>query len=635
MKLLISTSKNAKIYYVAKSFLKGKGKYSSKIVERLGTIDELAARFGSDNPEEAARAYVKELAKKEKESRQKISVEYSPSIFIKAQQQSFFNGGYLFLQKVYHDLGLHTICEKISKKYKFKYNLNEILSKLLYTRVMYPSSKQSSLEESKRFIEQPEIELHQIYRALSVLAQESDYIQSAVYKNSLKLGERKDKVIYYDCTNYYFESEEEKGLRQYGYSKEHRPNPIVQMGLFMDMESIPLAFNINSGNTNEHVTLKPLEDKLVNNFGVSKMVVCTDAGLSSLENRKNNSIPDRSFITVQSLKKCKKHIQDWALNEEGWHLSGSEDTYNLNDVNPDECYNRTFYKDRWINENGLEQRIIVTFSFKYRSYLQHLRDRPVERANEIIESGRAARRKKSANDASRFIKQENCTQDGELAQITNYSLNKEMVEQEAKFDGFYAVCTDLEDHPSDILKVNSRRWIIEDAFRIMKTEFEARPVFLQRDDRIKAHFLTCFLALVLYKYLEKKINKGRDKFSVGDIIGTLTDMNFLSVAGEGYIPTYTRTKITNALHGAIGFRTDTQIVTKQNMRSIISFTRNSRSSKEKEKERKEIEIELETNEKVETNNEINNKINTENESMCVSESESNVKNKITKKVRKE
>ena len=575
MKLTISKSKNATLYYVQKSYRTDSGKSSTKTVERLGSIEELKARFGSEDPIGAAKEYVKELSKSDKELRREVVVRFSQDMLLKKGEQNSYNGGYLFLQKVYYELGIDKICKKIEKSHKFEYNLNEILSKLLYTRVMYPSSKQSSLEESKRFIEQPEIELHQIYRALSVLAQESDYIQSAVYKNSLKLGERKDKIIYYDCTNYFFESEEEKGLRQYGYSKEHRPSPIVQMGLFMDMESIPLAFNINSGNTNEHVTLKPLEDKLVNNFGVSKMVVCTDAGLSSLENRKNNSIPDRSFITVQSLKKCKKHIQDWALNEEGWHLSGSEDTYNLNDVNPDECYNRTFYKDRWINENGLEQRIIVTFSFKYRSYLQHLRDRQVERANAMIESGRAARRKKSANDASRFIKQENCTQDGELAQITNYSLNKEMVEQEAKFDGFYAVCTDLEDHATDILKVNSRRWIIEDAFRIMKTEFEARPVFLQRDDRIKAHFLTCFLALVLYKYLEKKINKGRDKFSVGDIIGTLTDMNFLSVAGEGYIPTYTRTDITNALNGTADFRTDTQIVAKQRMKKIISETKKS------------------------------------------------------------
>lgn len=592
MKLTVTRSKNSATYYVQKSYRTDTGKCSTKTVERLGTLEELKVRFGEADPIGAAKQYIAELTAAEKAERQEMVIRCKPSLLLSKGDQRSYNGGYLFLQKVYHDLGLHKICDTIvrkqhneSKNHDIKYDLNEILSRLLYTRIMYPGSKLSSMEDARRFIEQPKCELHQIYRALSLLSGESDFIQAQVYKNSLKLGERNTKVLYYDCTNYFFESEEESGLRQYGHSKENRPNPIVQMGLFMDMDGFPLAFCINPGNTNEQITLKPLEQKINDEFHISKLIVCTDCGLSSYENRKNNDVGERSFITVQSLKKLKRHLQEWALDSKGWHISGSEEEHDISTLNPYEYRDTTFYKDRWMNENGLEQRIIVTFSFKYREYLRYVRDRQIERAENVIKKGSSKLNRKSLNDPKRFIKSGSFTGDGELAQITNYSLNQEMIAQEELFDGLYAVCTDFDGPAPAILKANSRRWMIENCFRTMKTDFDARPVYLQRDDRIRAHFLTCFLALLLYKYLEKKINRGGNHFSTEEIISTLSDMNFLAIQGEGYIPTYTRTDLTNALHGSAGFRTDTQIVPKQKMREIISATKNSRSSKEKLKEK--------------------------------------------------
>ena len=591
MKLTVSRSKNAESYYVQKSYRTDSGKSSTRTVERLGTIEEVRARFGEENTMEAVKAYVRELTKADREQRRDITVKLSQSKMIKKDEQRCYNGGYLFLQKIYHELGLDRICNKIAKKRKNGYDLDGILSMLLYTRILYPGSKLSSLEDARRFIEQPEADIHQVYRALSLLAEESDDIQAAVYKNSLKLGARRDKVIYYDCTNYYFESEEEGGLRQYGHSKENRPNPIVQMGLFVDMDGIPLAFCINPGNTAETTTLKPLEEKLKEKFGLSKVVVCTDGGLASYENRKNDHIGERAFITVQSLKKLEGDLQEWALKTKGWRMvqfdgTGgpklSEDEYDLSELDPKEYADSLFCRERWITvgKKGreLEQRLIVTFSFKYREYLRHVRDRQVARAESIIKRGAAGKQGKSQNDPKRFIKSESCTADGELAQCSSYSLNREMIDQESRFDGFYGICTDLEDDAPAIIKTNGGRWIIEDCFRITKTDFEARPVYLQRDDRIKAHFLTCFLALILYKYLAKKVNRGGRHFSAEEIIDTLRDMNFISVAGEGYIPTYTRTDLTNNLHGSAGFRTDTQIVSKQRMKSIISQTKKSSAS---------------------------------------------------------
>ena len=582
------------IYYVQKSYRKEDGKNATKNIERLGTLSDLIARFGEEDPVGKAKQYIAELTAAEREANKKVVVEYSPSTMIAKGEQRSYNGGYLFLQKIYYELGLDYICKKIAKKHKLiKYDLNGILSMLVYTRILYPGSKRSSLEDARMFFEQPECTLEQVYRALSLLASEFNEIQADVYKRSQKLWKRNTQVVYYDLTNYFFEWEEEGGLVQFGHCKEGRPLPIVQMGLFMDHDGFPLAMCIEPGNTAETSTLKPMEQILKDKFGLSKLVVCTDGGLSSYENRKNDSVGDRSFITVQSLKKLKGHLQEWALDSKGWRIVGAKDKqakqeYDISTLDAKTYYETLFYKERWdptpmSTGETLEQRIIVTFSFKYKEYLSYVRERQITRAKALLAKGQGATsKKKSPNDAKRFIKAEHITMDGELAQIDSYSLNQEMIDQEARFDGFYALCTDLHDPAPAIIKLNGGRWIIENGFRIMKSDFDARPVYVRRDDRIKAHFLTCFLALLLYKYLEKKVNRGGKHFTTEEIVDTLRSMDFLSVAGEGYIPTYTRTDLTNNLHGSAGFRTDTQIVTKQKMRSIIAQTKKRGKDEENE-----------------------------------------------------
>ena len=307
MKLTISKSKNAASLYVTRSIYVN-GKRTSKIVEKLGTFAELEKKLDGRDPIEWAKKYIEELNKKEKEEKREVIVKYSPVKIIDKDKQNSFNGGYLFLQKIYYELGLHKICKEISQKYKFNFDLNSILSRLIYSRVIFPSSKLATCQLSKKFIEQPNFDLHQIYRALEILAKETDFIQSSLYDNSLKISRRNTGVLYYDCTNYFFEIEQEDGNKQYGPSKEHRPNPIVQMGLFMDGDGIPLAFSINRGNTNEQLTLKPLEEKILSDFDLSKFIVCTDAGLASEDNRKFNNKDERAFITTQSIKKLKAHL---------------------------------------------------------------------------------------------------------------------------------------------------------------------------------------------------------------------------------------------------------------------------------------------------------------------------------------
>ncbi len=580
MRLVIKQSGRFTYLYAIKGYRTDDGKSTTKVVRKFGTVEELRGRLGGEDPIEWARGQVEEMTAAEKEEGKKVVIECDPKALIEKGAQRSYNGGYLFLQKIYYELGLDYICEKIVKKHKLvQYDLNGILSRLIYTRILYPGSKRSSLEDSRRFFEQPDCSLEQVYRALSLLATEFNSIQADVYKRSLKLGRRETGVVYYDLTNYFFEWEEEGGLVQYGHCKEGRPLPIVQMGLFMDRDGFPLAMCVEPGNKAECSTLKPMEAILKERFGLSKLIVCTDGGLSSYGNRKNNEIEDRSFITVQSLKKLNGNLQEWALGSTGWHVAGDDAEYDISKLNGEDHYETLFYKERWdptpmSTGETLEQRIIVTYSLKYKEYLSCVRDRQVSRARNLLNKGKGATsRRKSPNDAKRYIKAEHCTADGEIAQIENYSLNQEMIDQESRFDGFYALCTDLEDPAPAIIKLNGGRWIIENGFRILKTDFGARPVYVRRDDRIKAHFLTCFLSLLIYKYLERKVNRANRHFSTGEITDTLRGMDFLSVSGEGYIPTYTRTDLTNNLHGSAGFRTDLQIVTKKMMRGIIAQTK--------------------------------------------------------------
>ena len=571
MRLSLVKSKNTTQFYVIESYRDINGKNTSRIIEKLGNEKEVLKKSNGKDPVAWAKKYVEDLNKKELENSRKIIIEKSQNVQIPLNNINLFNCGYLFLEKIYYQLGLHNICKDISKKYKFKYDLNDILSKLIFARIIFPSSKLATNELCQNFLEQPNFELHHIYRALEVLAKENDFIQSELYKNSLNISKRNSSILYYDCTNYFFEIEEESGIRKYGISKEHRPNPLVQMGLFMDGNGIPLAFNINEGNTNEQITMTPLEEKIIKDFELSKFVVCTDAGLASNNNRKFNDAENRAFITTQSIKKLKTYLKQWVLDSSNWKLVGSDKLYNIDEIQNDEekrskYKEYIFFKERWINENNLEQKIIVTFSLKYKNYQRNIRNSQIERARNAINNKNFKLDKKNQNDFNRFITKINITDDGEIASKKVYSINQNLISEEEKYDGFYSVCTNLDDNPSEIIKVNKRRWEIEECFRIMKTEFKARPVYLSKDDRITAHFLTCYIALLIYRLLEQKID---DKFTIEQIINCLRNMNVHKENLYCYSPTYTRSILTDELHEKLGFRTDYEVITDKNLKKIL------------------------------------------------------------------
>ena len=570
MRIKITKSKNCEHYSIIQDITKD-GKRTTKVYENIGNMDSLKQKAGSENPLVWLKNYVEELNNKAKNKTLPIIIKKYEDKIIEKDIQNSFNIGYLFLQTIYYSLKLNKICDEITNKYQFKYNLNSILSNLIYARIIYPSSKLKTLELCQNFFEHPNFDYNHILRALEIISKESDYIQSQLYINSNKLIKRNNRILYYDCTNFFFEIEQEDKLRKYGKSKENRPNPIVQMGLFMDGDGIPLSFEITPGNTNEQVTLKPLEKKIIDDFQLADLVICTDAGLASTANRKFNNTNTRKFITTQSIKKLKEYLKLEALDlTKGWTLPGNSKTYDISKLRTDEKLieqykDKTFYKERWIKEDGLEQRLIVTYSVKYQEYQRHIRNNQIERAKKLIEKNPTKLGKVKQNDPKRFIEVVNTTSNGEAAEETHYSINQNIIDEEAKYDGLYAVCTNLEDTVEDIIKVNHRRWEIEESFRIMKSEFDARPVYLSREDRIKAHFVTCFLALVIYRLLEKKID---EKYTTNEIIETIKNMNLLKEENQGYSPAYTRTDITDLLHEKFGFRTDYQIITEKNLKKI-------------------------------------------------------------------
>lgn len=552
--------------------VKKNGKRSTEIIENLGNASEICKKYHVEDARAWADAYVEKLREEKSGKNHKVLIPFNTDHIIERDKQLTFNVGYLFLQRIYHQLGLPSICQKIKKNSSFSYDLDSILSRLIYGRILFPSSKLSCYEQSMSLIEPPKFNLHQVYRALSVLSENADLIQAELYKRSKKVLKRSTGVLFYDCTNYFFETEQESGLKQYGPSKEHRPNPIVQMGLFMDKSGIPLAFCINPGNQSEQKTLQPLEQQIMQDFELSKFVVCTDAGLSSDANKRFNNFGERSFITTQSIKKLKKELKEWCLDPAGWQEKGSRKKINISELkDTPENRNRIFYKQRLVEgydeerDISFDQTLIVTYSLKHMIYQRTIRNRQIERAAKLL-STPAETDRRSQTDAKRFIKKTSVTDDGEIAQHAVYEIDECVIAEEERYDGFYAVYTNLDDSPAEIARINRDRWEIEESFRIMKSEFEARPVYLQRDDWIKAHFLTCFIALMVYRILEKQL---KESFTCDDIIRTLRNMDMRSVGDEGYIPCYTRTRITEALHENAGFRTDYELTTSKSMAGVI------------------------------------------------------------------
>ena len=588
MRLSKTTTKSNTTYCIIKDYTSLNGKRSTCVYERLGNDDKLKERFGSENTMVKVKEYIDSLNKLIKEGKElPINLTLNPNKQIEKDVNRCFFSGHLFLRKIYYDLGINKICENIKNKYNFTFDINSVVECLVYSRIIWPSSKLSTFEQSKKFIGNYNFDIQHVYRTLSYLSKEMDNIQKELFDYSNKVIDRNYKVIYYDCTNYFFYTEE-NDFQKYGISKQHQPLPLVQMGLFMDADGYPFAININPGNTAESKTMLPTEEEFLKNYNMkgSNIIVCTDAAMCNDEIKNFNVKDGRGFVITQSIKKLNNELKEFASSKDGWRILGNlKDIYNLNEIENDEklkklYYNKIFYKEIECETKSVKQALIVTFSFKYQDYQHKLKQHQFERAKKLVDEinkkNKNAQKKKDVekikisknqNDPKRFIKEIKTTDAGEVACNIEYIIDDEIYKSEEQYNGLYGITTNLIDDTETIIKVMNGRWEIEESFRIMKDEFDSGTVHLSREDRIKGHFITCYLSLFIYRYLEHQLN---DKYTVHEIVSKLQEMKMLEHNGKGFEPIQTRNNLTDDLHHFLGINTDTEILTYEKIKKILN-----------------------------------------------------------------
>ena len=594
-RLRATKSKGVNYYSIIEDYYRN-GKRTTKTLVTLGSDNKVLQLASQDNVD--VKTYLDNYLNKYNEEHQ--IVQEPEEVIIKKYSNKLipknvinkFNIGYLFLKDIYYSLKIDKIVKNISKKYKFEFDLNEVLSNLIFSRIIYPSSKLKTFELSKNFIETPKHNLVNIYRGLTYLNNELDYIQKEIYNNSKSVVNRDTRIMYFDCTNYYFDINEEDDLRKYGKGKDHKPNPLVGMGLFMDGNGLPIAMNIFPGNNNETQKLIPLQEKIVKDFDLEnkKTIICTDAAMCTDDIKYFNVQDGRSFVITQSIKKLKDDYKKEVFKDEGWRIIDDlRNTYKLSDILNDkeklnENYETIFYKIIKTETDHVVQDLIVTFQIKYRDYLRNVRNGQIERAKKKIgstEKGEKIKLSVNPNDYRRLIKEEVTTiakkktkkEENSLNEESKkekyfytYSIDEEIIKEEEKYDGYYGITTNLVGDIQDILNISKNRWEIEESFRILKTDFDSGTIHLSREDRITAHFLTCFISLLIYRILENKLDY---KYTNTQIIEKLRDMLVYEEKGAGYSPAYVRDDLTDDLHETFGFRTDYEINTYENFKKIF------------------------------------------------------------------
>ena len=587
MRLKKSISKNSTTYSIIGDYKNLQGKRTTYIYETLGNFKYLEERFGKDNTLDKVQEYIDSLNQLLKDGKElPVVLSLDPNKQIEKDINRVFFSGHLFLRKIYYDLSINKICQNIKQKYNFTFDINKVVECLVFSRIIWPASKLSTYEQSRKFIGNYDFDIQHVYRTLTYLSKEINEIQKELFNYSNKVINRNYKVIYYDCTNYFFYTEE-NDFQRYGISKQHQPLPLVQMGLFMDADGYPFAMNINPGNTAESTTMIPSEKEFLNKYDIKgkNIIVCTDAAMCSDEIKNFNIKDGRGFVITQSIKKISEELQKKALNKENWRILGNiHDVYNLEDIEKDEGlkkthYNDIFYKEIECETKSVKQTLIVTFSLKYQEYQHKLKTHQLERAKKIVEEtnnkNKNVKKKKdmeqikiskNQNDPKRFIKEVKTTDAGEVACNIEYLIDEEIYKNEEKYNGFYGITTNLIDDTKTIIKVMNGRWEIEESFRIMKNEFDAGTVNLSREDRIKGHFITCYLALFIYRYLEHQLD---EKYTVHEIVSKLQEIKLLEHKGKGFEPVYTRTDLTDDLHQFLGINTDNEIITYKKIKKIF------------------------------------------------------------------
>lgn len=593
-------SKNSESYCIIDDYTNPlTHKRSTFIFEKLGSLSSLKEKYNTDSKDVVMKhlnQHLEILKELDKEEKSPVDILLHPQKIIEKNDIRLFNIGYLYLRNILSSLGLKNISKTISESYHFKFDLYSIIADLVCARIIYPGSKRSSYLDAQHFIESPEYKLENVYRSLPVIADNRYFIESQLYKNSRDICKRNDSILYYDCTNFYFEIEDENDICEYGKSKEHRPNPIVQYGLFLDADGLPIADYLFSGKSNEQPSLRELEKEIDKDFECSRFIVVADAGLNGWENKiYNDKKRNGAYIVTQPIKALNKKLKEWALEPAGWKIFGSDRTFDIRKLEDviiidGKSYNvheLTLYKDRWVpvtkkseltgGKETIEEHLIISYSTKYRDYQKRIRNKKLERAGKLLKDPGNIKNR-NQRDPRYYITRQSTTADGKNADKDQYCIDINKVAEEERYDGFYGVVTDLEDEDiSLIIKANKQRWEIEESFMIMKSELKTRPMYVTVKESIEGHLLTCFIALLVYRILEKCYLK--EKYTSETLIKSLREMNITHLTGNCYVPSFTRTEITDDLADIFGFQPSREVLTQKYLKKFSRVANSRKSTK--------------------------------------------------------
>lgn len=584
-----TSSKNSVCYYIKEDFTDPvTRKRTTRTRACLGNLSSLMEKYSVSSRVEVEAILKQEIADLKDKSEELISLKLSPTSLIPKDKKQSFNVGWLCPSKVLSMLGLAEICQNVTEQHRIQYSLEDILRSLVCARIIDPVSKRSTIKVCERMYGCSVPELHDIYHSLPLLAHHRYEIESAIYRNSKKICERINTVLYYDCTNFYFETEDDDDFRKYGKSKENRPNPIVQYGMFMDASGIPIADICFAGNKNESFSMSSLEQILEKDFGHSRFIVCADAALNGFENKLYNDRKENgAYIVTQPVKKLKKEEREWVIDPHGWQVLGSESRFCIEDlgstVRIDGTDVRTdsivFYKEKWIRitkrsrqtgkRETIDEHLIVSFSTKYQKYEKKIREAKIKRAEKLLKEPGEVAKTNNQRDPRYYIKQ--TVSGDESEKKTAYELNLEKIAADSKLDGFYAVVTDLEDEDiSTVIETNKQRWEIEECFRIMKSELKTRPVYVRHEDAIKGHLLLCFLALIVYRIIEQYLD---EQYTVTEVMETLQNLDVALVKEPVYHPAFVRSDLTDKLAEIFGYQFAYEAITEKKLNKYVRNAR--------------------------------------------------------------
>jgi transposase len=538
-------------------------KYSrTKTIQKLGYLDELQ----KDYPDPIAHftAVAREMTAQKPP--QKVSVELNVAMQIDSKNVCKCIG-YAPLLQIYHELNLHKFWNNRARNLNVAYSLNDIMKLLVFSRILDPTSKKKTFENKDRFFEHSNFSLNDVYRSLT---QFSKYIEACLRHINENISSRNTDVIYYDVTNYYFEIDKADNLRKKGFSKEHRPDPIVQMGLFMDSDGIPISYKLYPGNTNDCETLRPGLAEIKRNSDFGRVIVVADKGINSQKNIVFNLLQGDGYVYSQTVRAGHKELKDFVLDESDYRQIG--EGYKIKSrVYPREINVKDIYGNK--KTVRIDEKQVVFYSQKYADRTKSDRAAAVAKAHDLVSSPSKYNRATSMGAAKYITNLEFDSKTGEILTVKNKPFfDEKKLHEEEKWDGYYAIVTsELDKSDEEIIGIYRGLWQIEETFKVTKTELEARPVYLSREDRIESHFLICFIALTILRLLQKRL---QNRFSTHKIAESLLKTNCVHLQENYYLLSY-RNEVTDALKADMQLDLTHKFMTLGQLKNIFANSKKS------------------------------------------------------------